>query len=319
MSDSLLVYIWRDDTAFARKVASLSPRITTVTRQQLDEDPELLARLDVVYGHLQKGELDGATGLRWLQTTSAGVNGLITPQLKERDLIVTTTSGIHAEPITEQMFGMVLGVTRQLYASWDAQRERKWGIDANPQGDFTLLAGKTLGLLGVGAIGSHAAVIGKAFGMKVVGFRRSKGEHPHIETMYGDDELAEFLSQCDVVMNSLPLTDDTRGFIGDAEFTVLKPGAIFVNAGRGATVSTDALLRALEAGQVGAACLDVTDPEPLPFDHPLWTTPNVYITPHTGGGRPDYTDRADEIFLANLRCFLDNQQLKNVVDKNAGY
>ncbi len=315
MSDSLLVFVWRDDADLVRRVQALSPQIETVSRQQLDENPDLLGRLDVVYGHLQKGELGRATKVGWLQTTSAGVNSLITPELQARDLIVTTTSGIHAAPIAEQMFGMVLSVTRQLVRAWDSQRERRW----DRHGESTLLSGKTLGLLGVGAIGSYAAVIGKAFGMTVIGLRRSKGEQPPIETMYGEDERAEFLSRCDVVMNTLPQTDATRGFLGDTEFAALKRGAIIVNTGRGATIDTDALLRALASGQVGAACLDVTDPEPLPADHPLWTTPNVFITPHTSGSRPDYDERADDIFLANLRRFLDGQKLENVVDKGEGY
>ncbi|BCM88926.1 glyoxylate/hydroxypyruvate reductase B [Abditibacteriota bacterium] len=318
MPDSLLIFLRRDDAALADRVRALSPRIELVSRQRLDEEADLLARLDVVYGHLEKGELGRATGLRWLQTTSAGVNSLITPELQARDLIVTTTSGIHAAPIAEQMFGMVLAVNRYLYKAWEEQKEHAWrAFDFHSRTD--ILSGKTLGVLGVGAIGSHAANIGKAFGMTVVGLRRSKGEQPPIETMYGVDERAEFLKRCDVVMNSLPLTDATRGFLGDAEFATLKRGAIVVNTGRGATINTDALLRALNSGQVGAACLDVTDPEPLPADHPLWTAPNVFITPHTSGSRPDYDERADEIFLANLRRFLEGKELENVVNKEEGY
>ena len=315
MSDSLLVFLRRDDADLVASVRALSPHIETVSRQRLDETPDLLAKLDVVYGHLEKGELDRATKLRWLQTTSAGVNSLITPELKARDLVITNASGVHAAPIAEQMFGMVLVVTRNLFRAWESQREHKW----DRHDHSTLLAGKTLGLLGVGAIGSHAATIGKAFGMTVIGLRRSKGEQPPIETMYGEDERAAFLGRCDVVMNTLPLTESTRGFLGDEEFAALKRGAIIVNTGRGATIQTDALLRALASGQVCAACLDVTDPEPLPTDHPLWAAPNVFITPHTSGSRPDYDERADDIFLANLRRFLDGQQLENVVNKGEGY
>lgn len=315
MSDSLLVFLQRDDAELSDRVRALSPQVQIVSRQQLDETPDLLSQLDVVYGHLEKGELERANKLRWLQTTSAGVNSLITPELAARDLVITNASGIHAAPIAEQMFGMVLGVTRNLYRAFESQREHKW--DRHEQS--TLLSGKTLGLLGVGAIGSHAAIIGKAFGMTVIGLRRGKGEQPPIEAMYGQDERAAFLSRCDVVMNTLPLTDATRGFLGDEELGALKRGAIIVNTGRGATIGTEALLRALASGQVGAACLDVTDPEPLPTDHPLWTTPGVFITPHTSGSRPDYDERADDIFIANLRRFLNGQQMENVVDKGEGY
>ena len=120
-------------------------------------------------------------------------------------------------------------------------------------------------------------------------------------------------------MNTLPLTDATRGFLGRAEFAALKTGAIFVNTGRGGTVDTEALLDALQSGHLGAALLDVTDPEPLPRDHPLWTMDNVIITPHYSGTRPDYGERADAIFLDNLRRYLAEQPLVNVVDKGEGY
>lgn len=316
MNDSLLILLARDDDALREQVQNLSPRLEFVSREQLQKDPDLLARLDVVYGSLNADELARATKLRWLQSTSAGVNSLLTPEVRARDFVITTTSGIHAAPIAEQMFGMVLVVTRGLNLAWQAQQKREWGGF-----DFgaSILSGKTLGILGVGAIGGHAARIGKAFGMTVVGLRHSRKAHPDVEQMYGEGERAAFFGRSDVVMNVLPLTDATRNFVGESEFSSFKRGAIFVNAGRGATVDTGALLNALNRGQVGAACLDVTEPEPLPPDHPLWTTPNVFITPHNGGGRPDYNKRADDIFLANLRCFLDGEQLENVVDKEEGY
>ena len=137
--------------------------------------------------------------------------------------------------------------------------------------------------------------------------------------MYTPEERLAFLGECDVVMNTLPLTAGTRGFLGRAEFAALRPGTILVNTGRGGTVDTDALLDALRSGHLGAALLDVTDPEPLPPDHPLWTTDNVYITPHYSGSRPDYGERADAIFLDNLRRYLAGQPLVNVVDKREGY
>jgi len=182
-----------------------------------------------------------------------------------------------------------------------------------------LLWGKTLGVLGVGAIGGHSAEVGKAFGMRVVGLRRGGGAHPAVERMYAPGERADFLAECDVVLNTLPLTDATRGFLGRAEFAALRPGAVLVNTGRGGTVDTDALLDALRSGRLGAALLDVTDPEPLPPDHPLWTTENVTLTPHYSGSRPDYDERAEAIFLDNLRRYLAGQPLVNVVDKREGY
>jgi phosphoglycerate dehydrogenase-like enzyme len=120
-------------------------------------------------------------------------------------------------------------------------------------------------------------------------------------------------------MNVLPLTDATRGFMGETEFDALPPGAIVINAGRGATIDTQALLRAIERGRIKAALLDVTDPEPLPADHPLWTAPGVVITAHYSGAHPEYNAEADEIFLDNLRLYLAGKELHHVVDKQAGY
>lgn len=137
--------------------------------------------------------------------------------------------------------------------------------------------------------------------------------------MYSPDSRLEFFSRCDVVVNILPLTEATRGFMGRPEFDALPPGAIVCNAGRGPTIDTGALLQALDSGRLGAALLDVTDPEPLPPEHPLWRHPRALITPHYSGAHPDYAERAGRIFLENLRLFLDGKPLRNVVDKEAGY
>lgn len=320
MAEPLLIFVSREDEALLSRIREVAPDVEIVNRGRLDEDPELLGRIGMVYGGLKTKELERASSLRWLQTTSAGVNSLLSPALQESELIVTNASGIHAAPIAEQMFGMVLVVTRGLHRAWEAQGERAWKQGEVGAG-LSLLSGKTLGVLGVGAIGGHAARIGQAFGMTVVGLRHSGEAHPHVETMYTDtdEDRAAFLGRCDVVMNTLPETKATKGFLGETEFAALKRGAIIVNAGRGATIDTEALLGALSSGQVSAACLDVTDPEPLPSDHPLWTTSGVFITPHTSGSRPDYDERADDIFIDNLRRFLSGEELENVVDKTEGY
>jgi phosphoglycerate dehydrogenase-like enzyme len=257
--------------------------------------------------------------LRWLQTAGAGVNGLVTPEIAASDLVITNASGIHAEPITEHMFGMLLVVTRRLKEAWEQQQTQTWRGGYDFGANVTLLAGKTLGVLGVGAIGGYSARVGKAFGMRVVGLRRGAEPHPDVEQMFSPDDKHAFLSECDVIMNSLPLTGKTRGFLGAAEFQAMKAGAIIINTGRGSTIVTDALLDALGSGHVGAALLDVTDPEPLPDGHPLWTAPNVFITPHYSGAHPTYDERANAIFLDNLQRFLAGEPLRNVVDKREGY
>ena len=317
MTEKINALIGSDSPALKGQILAVSDRIEIVTPAQIEAQPELLGQVEIAYGGLRGEQVAQATRLRWLQTGGAGVEGLI-PHVQAGDLILTNARGVGAAPITEHMFGMLLMETRWLAQAWDHQKTRRWNGDG--LGDRVgLLSGKTLGVLGVGAIGGHSAEVGKAFGMRVVGLRRGGGAHPAVEQMYTPDQRAAFLAECDVVMNTLPLTDATRGFLGRAEFAALRPGAILINTGRGKTVDTDALRDALQSGHLGAALLDVTDPEPLPDDHPLWTIENVYITPHYSGSRPDYGECADAIFLDNLRRYRAGQPLVNIVDKREGY
>lgn len=318
MPERVTILIGDTDPAFLEQVRAISPHLDLVTPEELKAQPERVGELEIAFGGLGRAQLPEAKRLKWLQTAGAGVNGLLTPELRDRDVILTNASGIHAEPITEHMFGMLLMVTRRLAEAWDQQKTRQW--KGYPFGERVgLLAGKTLGVLGVGAIGGHSAKVGQAFGMRVVGLRRTGEPHPHVERMYTEGERLEFYRECDVVMNSLPLTEKTRLAMSWEEFAALKPGAIVINTGRGGTINTDALLDALRSGRLGAALLDVTDPEPLPEDHPLWSMENVYITPHYSGAHPGYNERAGRIFLENLKCYLACEPLVNVVDKQEGY
>jgi len=318
MSERVRVLVGSTDPQFLEAIRGVSDRVELVSAEQLKQQPELIGTLEIAYGGISREQLPQATSLRWLQTGGAGVNGLITPEIRDSELIITNASGIHAEPITEHMFGMLLMRTRRLAEAWDQQKTRQWkGYDFGAHLD--VLFGKTLGVLGVGAIGGYSARVGKAFGMTVIGLRRSAEPHADVDRMYSYDERMEFFAASDVVMNSLPLTERTRHYMGRDEFAALKPGAIVINTGRGGTIDTEALMEALRSGKVGAALLDVTDPEPLPEDHPLWAMENVYITPHYSGAHPGYQERAGKIFLENLRRYLAGEPMINVVDKREGY
>ncbi|MBV9848559.1 MAG: D-2-hydroxyacid dehydrogenase [Armatimonadetes bacterium] len=318
MTDTVRILIGSDNPTLHERVHALSDRVEVITPPQLEARPTLLGEIEIAYGGLGPSQISQAHRLRWLQTGGAGVNGLMTPEVQAADLVVTNASGIHAEPITEHMFGMLLMITRRLAQAWERQQSGHW--DGAGLGErVEMLAGKTLGVLGVGAIGGHSAKVGEAFGMRVLGLRRGGEPHPHIARMYTPDQRREFLAECDVVMNSLPLTERTRGFLGPDEFRAIKAGAIVINTGRGATINTEALMAALREGRLGAALLDVTDPEPLPDGHPLWAMENVFITPHYSGSHPGYGERADRIFLENLRRYLASEPLVNVVDKQEGY
>ena len=312
MNSHLVILAKNQSAEFGERVRALAPSAELV---QPGAD---LARAHIIYEGVKPDELSNANALRWLQLSSAGVNRWPLAELSERGVRVTTASGIHAQPITEQMFGMLLMNTRALDIALCEQPKHQWrGFDYGAR--VQRIAGKTLGVLGVGAIGQHAAQVGRAFGMRVIGLRRGGEPMDAVEEMFAPARKLEFFAQSDVVMNTLPLTPDTRGFMGKAEFDVLPDGAIVINTGRGETIDTAALMQWATGDRARAALLDVTDPEPLPPDHPLWETPNVFITPHYSGAHPDYMKRADEIFFDNLSRFVRGEPLRNVVDADAGY
>jgi D-2-hydroxyacid dehydrogenase (NADP+) len=304
--------------AVLRAIQETSPRLEILTDDDLKRDPARLEGVEVLYGGLGREQLARAARLTWWQTMGAGVNGLLTPDLIRSPMRITNASGIHAEPITEHFFGMLLALIRRLPTAWEGQRAGRW--DRAPiWGREGMIAGKTLGLLGVGAIGSHAAKVGAAFGMRAIALRRNPTPVPHVDQVYGPEQLEPFLRAADVVFNSLPLTEETRGILNARTLAWAKPGAIVANVGRGGTIDTDALVAALASCRLGGALLDVTDPEPLPEGHPLWSMENVLITPHYAGAHPGYAERAARIFLENLKRYLAGEPLLNEVDKEAGY
>lgn len=302
------------------RARDISPRIHVVTAQEFRERPDCLEDADVLFTqHIAPERLVAARRLKWVQTFGAGVEWLLTPSLRSRDdLLVTNASGIHAQPIAEHVFGLLLTFTRQLHRASRQQAARSWQ-SAALQASVSTLSGGTLGVVGLGAIGRRIAVIAGAFGMRVIALKRSPGHAPGVERVFGPAQLVPFLKEAEYVVNTLPLTAQTRGLFGPQAFAAMRSDAIFVNVGRGGTVQTDALLRALESRTIAGAALDVTDPEPLPSDHPLWSLDNVVITPHYAGSHPGYVQRASAIFLENLARFVAGHELNNRVDPHAGY
>ena len=314
MNEKLVLLVGSHDDALHRRIREIAPDCEIVA----PDDENALERANVVYGGVKPDEIERAQNLRWLQLQSAGVNRWDLSALDARGVQITNVSGIHAAPITEQMFGMLLMKTRALDVAVLEQPKHDWnGFRASAE--MQIISGKTLGILGVGAIGSHAARVGAAFGMRVIGLRHSGKPAEAVEQMFTPDERLDFFAQTDVVMNTLPLTDETRGFMSQAQFEALPAGAIVINTGRGETIDTGAMMTWLKSDAKNRALLDVTDPEPLPPEHPLWDLPNVLITAHSSGNRPDYEARADDIFVDNLKRFVENKPLHNLVDAEAGY
>ena len=301
-------------TVLGERILALAPHARFLTPEALSNNPDRWPEIDICYGAPPPIAWSAATGLRWVQLTGAGVDRFLSPEVLAHPARITNAR-IHGQPIAEHLFGMLLMLTRRLHIAYQHQRAHEW---RSPQHVQTL-RGKTLGLLGLGAIGSRCVNIARAFDMRVIALRRTDTPCPGVERIYQAHELAEMLPQCDVLMITLPLTDATQHLIGAAEFSLMKPSTLIFNIGRGKIIDTGALLAALQSGGIAGAGLDVTDPEPLPADYPLWAMPQVLITAHYSGAHPDYAEHAAAVFLDNLQRFLAGEPLHDEVNKQLGY
>lgn len=240
------------------------------------------------------------TKLRWVQSWSAGVDALPLDRMAERGIHLTTTSGIHAYPISETILAMMLSYTRNLHIYARSQAAGRW----DRTDPLLEMHGKTAGIIGFGAIGEETARLCRAFGMRVLGLRMSGRPSPHADEMYDASGLDQLLAESDYVIVTLPLTRETRRMFGREQFAKMKNTAMFINIGRGGLVDEQALIDALRDGEIAGAGLDVFEVEPLPEESPLWKMENVIITPHTAGGSSMYNERALEITLRNLHSYL---------------
>lgn len=307
------------DRAAVAEVERLAPDMRVVVTRDRGAIEGLLGEVEVAAGSFPLELLPRAGRLRWLQTWGAGVDWLLRhPEAAELDFVLTNASGVHAVPISEHIIGMLLMFARGLHAAVRAQTRREWWRPGR-EGVFEL-AGKTMLLVGVGAIGERTAALASALGMRVEGVRRDPDAGAaHVDAMYGPEQLLERLPHADVVVLTVPLSHETQGLVGDAELRAMKPAAYLVNIGRGGTVDEAALIAALREGRIAGAALDVFAKEPLPPDSPLWDMESVIITAHYSGATPAYDERAVAIFLENLRRYRAGEPLHNVVDKRAGY
>ncbi|WP_028391335.1 D-2-hydroxyacid dehydrogenase [Bacillus cihuensis] len=261
--------------------------------------------------------LSDQSKLKWLQSWSAGVNTFPLKQLEEKEVIVTSANGVHAYPISETIFSLMLGLTRKLHTYVKQQQSKIWD-----EADVSLeIHKKTIGIIGVGAIGLETAKIAKAFGMKVLGVRHSGKTEEYVDTMYRIEHLNEVLPQCDYVVVTLPLTNETKYLFGTEQFKNMKKSAFFINIARGQIVREDEMITALKLKEIAGAGLDVFTVEPLPENSPLWNLENVIITPHSSGITEYYDQRViEDIFIPNLKSYVDNKTPTiNIVDYRKGY
>ncbi|MEW6243287.1 MAG: D-2-hydroxyacid dehydrogenase [Bacillota bacterium] len=297
------------------KILHICPGAGIHIERDRERMPEHAEGTEILFGgRFDARFLKAAKDLRWIQVTSAGVDRLLFPELVESDITLTNTRGMHARAIAEHVFAMILSFEKHIVKYVLSKEAARWEREQS-----RMLWNKTMAVLGLGSIGSQVAKIARAFEMRVVGTVRTPRPIEYADRVYGPDEMSHFLPSADYVVICLPLTGETKGYIGRDELALMKPDALLVNIARGNVVEQEALLWALRSGQIRGACLDVFATEPLPSDSPLWQLQNVLITPHVAGVFEGYMEEAMEVFYENLRRYKNNEPLINVVDKKRGY
>ena len=277
-----------------------------------DVTADELIETDILIGNIDPRQLKHAPHLAWVQLASAGSNRYDQPGVLPEGALLTTAVGAYGQAVSEHLFAMTWSLVKNLPAYHDFQNRRQWK-DAGPA---TSLAGARIVVIGLGDIGRHYARLAASVGGHVTGVKRTAIAPPEgVDHIVTNDALFSVLPTADIVVSFVPLTDQTRGLCNADFFAAMKPSAYFLNGGRGATVDTEALIGALTSRHLRGAGLDVTDPEPLPTDSPLWEMSNVIITPHVAGGfhLPGVLDAASEIAADNLRRFLAGEPLRNRV------
>ncbi|KAF3889890.1 MULTISPECIES: D-2-hydroxyacid dehydrogenase [Nostocales] len=263
--------------------------------------------------------LEAAPKLRWHHAPNAGVDRILTPtnleQYLKRDITLTNGAGVHSIPIAEFAIAFMLAHAKHLRELYDLQDQHLWkrGFPIRELLDSTLL------IIGAGGIGQEIAARAKAFGMRILGSRRDPQALPNFDKIVGADEWRSLLSESDYVVVATPLTPETRGLIDEAALQAMRPDTYLINIARGGVVDEPALIKALQEGWIAGAGLDTVLTEPLPPESPLWSLPNVFLTPHCTGHSPRVKERTLALFLDNLERYRTGRSLRNVVDKKAGY
>jgi phosphoglycerate dehydrogenase-like enzyme len=278
------------------------------------------AETDVAFAsRLTPDAFRAAPGLRWVHSPAAGVGSMLFPDMRSSDVQLTNSRGMNARAVAEHAIALIFALARRLPRAFEAQRAGKW-IQQELSG-LPTLNGRTLGIIGLGAIGARLAQMAAGLGLRVIATRRDpKAEHPpEVAEVLPASGLPRLLAESDIVVIAAPLTEQTRELIGAAELALMKPTSWIVNVARGKLIREKDLIDALAAGRLAGAGLDVLEKEPPAADSPLWSMPNVIITPHVAGFRDDYWEAAVDLFSENLRRYRAGWPLLNLVDKQAGY
>ncbi len=317
-TDALTVLVLsRVEERHLDEIRAVDPRVRVLVATDPGHAQALAAEAEVIVAwQIPQPLLDRAERLRWIHATAAGVDGLLVPAVVEGRVRLTSSVGIHSTVLPEHVMALVLAFSRRLHAAVRLQSVRRWDRAACV-GDE--VEGKVLGVLGLGAIGRALSRRASAFGMRVIGTKRTPEAMPYLERVLPPEGTDQVLREADYVVVLLPLTRQTRGLIDARALSLMKRSAVLINVGRGPVVVEEALIAALRGGVIAGAGLDVFEREPLSTDSPLYEMENVIITPHVSGASPTYFDRAIPLFCENLRRYLAGVPMLNVVDPERGY
>ena len=287
------------------------------------EKPEVtdddLRKVDIILGNLQDAaQLKKCENLKWIQLNNAGTEGYCVPGVLPEGAKLANATGAYGLAISEHMIGCLFELRKKLHLYYRNQMKHVW----KSEGFVDVIEGSTVLVIGMGDIGTAFGRKMKALGCKIIGIKRRVGEKPEwLDGLFGIDELENLLPKADVIAMSLPGNPSTYHVLSRERIALLKENAVVINVGRGTAIDTDALSDALYEGKIRGAALDVTDPEPLNADHPIWDAPNALITPHISGGfaLPETLEQIIDLFAENLRKYFNGEEIRNQVNLETGY
>lgn len=295
------------------------PDLTFSFHESMSEAESKLPKADILitYGDdLTNNLIKKAEQLKWIMVISAGVENLPFQAIKDQRILVTNARGIHKIPMAEYTIAMMINSVKNAKTWYENERNHEWDKSMN-MGE---ISGKTIAVLGSGAIGGEIARLARAFNMKTLGMNRDGRLADFFDETFPNERMNECIKEADFVVAVLPHTKDTENMIGRDQFRAMKENSVFINIGRGSTVNQEDLLEALREEEIAHAILDVFEEEPLPADHPFWNMEQVTITPHLSAISPKYQHRAFEIFEENLQTFMENgDDYRNKIDYDRGY
>ena len=317
VNQALVLFNMNDEQK--KRLEAISPNTKYVYEKADALSQDVIDASDVILGSLTPAAVCESKNLKWLQLWSAGSDTFQKFGKFPEGAILTNGTGAYGLTISEHLIAMIIMLKRKLYLHYKDQLECKWGSGV---GAISSIYGSTILILGLGDLGSEFAKKAKAMGANIVGIRRSARPAPEfVDEVHTVDKLDELLPKADILVISVPDTDETKKMINKERLAKLKKSAIVVNVGRGATIDTDAITEALEKEQIAGAALDVTDPEPLPAEHRLWKLPNVLITPHSSGNHnlPETYRRLIDIAIENFEAYVNDGTMRNIVDFDRQY